>query len=545
MENFKVSKCKYCGKDIICYPRTDKKGYKERSVCDECSKPKTKIVKCKYCGKDITLIRQENGTFPRRNVCDSCVAPATSKVLVCKKCGKQFTVYRTDTSKQFPSIKYCDDCSKIAETKIAYCKRCGKQMLIQRSLNSKQHQFLTRSYCDDCLKPIKTIELICQKCGKKYKVNRTDSGYFSYSRKYCNDCLKPEVINKTCTVCGKIFEVTKTKSWKKTCSQECANKLIAISTKTTCQDKYGVDYPCLLPQVINSNPSIISKINLKFADYLKKNGIKYKHEFRLDSKYSYDFLISDTNTLIEINPTVSHTTQNTGIFPQKEKSYHKEKTENAIKAGYNCINVWDWDDWDKIIQLIKPKQKLYARKLQVKEITKDIANYFIDINHIQGSCYGNIINLGLYQGEQLIQVMTFGKPRYNKNYQWELLRLCTHFDYFVVGGAERLFKHFVKTQNPESVISYCDVSKFTGDVYLRLGFMQTTKPQPREHWCNRSKKHITTALLLQKGYDNLFNTNYGKGIDNRQLMLEHNWLPIYDCGQINFVWTNKTLKERL
>lgn len=537
LNDFKITKCKYCGENIICLPREDKKGYKERTVCDNCAKPKTKKVNCKYCGKQIILHRQEDGKFPRKEVCDDCLAPAKSKILTCQKCGKTFEVHRTDLYKQFPNLKYCDECSKPTQTKEMICEKCGRKFIVYKSTNSKQSQFLRRRFCDDCSKPITEISLICQKCGKEYKVNRCKSGYFSYSRKYCDDCIKPETITKNCKVCGKEFTVFKHDSWKKTCSKECAGKLISKSTKETCQAKYGVDYPCLLPQVINSNPNIISKLNLKFAKKLKENNIPYKHEFRIGSDYSYDFQILNTNILIELNPTISHTTYNTGVFPQKEKQYHLQKTQTANEKGYRCINVWDWDNWDKIIDNIKPKQKLYARKLQIKEITKQEANQFLDTYHLQNSCYGNSVNLGLYQGEELIQIMTFGKPRYNPHYQWELLRLCTHSNYYVVGGAERLFKHFVKTQNPDSVLSYCDFSKFTGDVYTRLGFKQTTKPQPRKHWNkHKSTEHITSALLLQKGYDNIFGTNYGKGTDNEQLMIEHNWLPIYDCGQINFVW---------
>lgn len=536
--DFKINKCKYCGADIICFPRTDKKGYKERTVCDSCSRPQTKTVYCKFCNKEFLLYRQANGKFPRREVCDACSAPAASKILTCQKCGKQFTIFRTDLHKQFSNLKYCDNCSKPAETKTVYCKKCGKPIVVHRSTTSVQKQFLRQSYCDDCVKPIDKVTLVCKKCGKSYDIFRNKSGYFSYSRKYCDDCLKPETITKTCSVCEKQFITLKSQSWRKTCSKACTNKLISKSIKVTCQIKYGVDYPCLLPQVVNSNPNIISKINLKFASLLKEYNIPYKHEFRLGADYSYDFKILNTNILIELNPTISHTTYNTGIFPPKTKSYHLQKTQTAFDSNYRCINIWDWDDWNKILGLVKPKQKLYARRLQLKVVEKQEVNQFLDIYHLQNSCYGNSINLGLYSNDELIQVMTFGKPRYNKNYQWELLRLCTHSDYYVVGGAEKLFKYFIKTQDPESIISYCDVSKFTGDVYLRLGFKQTTKPQPREHWNkNKSIEHITAALLLQKGYDNLFGTDYGKGTDNRQLMLEHNWLPIYDCGQVNFVWT--------
>ena len=64
--------------------------------------------------------------------------------------------------------------------------------------------------------------------------------------------------------------------------------------------------------------------------------------------------------------------------------------------------------------------------------------------------------------------MTFGKPRYNKNYEWELVRFCSHFQ--VVGGAEKLFTYFRNRYKPKSIISYCDKSKFIGKVYTNLGF---------------------------------------------------------------------------
>ena len=169
-------------------------------------------------------------------------------------------------------------------------------------------------------------------------------------------------------------------------------------------------------------------------------------------------------------------------------------------------------------------------QLKLKEITKTEANVFLEKNHIQGKCKGNTINLGLIHENKIIQIMTFGKPRYNRNYQWELLRLCTLNSYIVVGGAERLFKHFIRIQNPESVISYCDNSKFTGKVYERLGFKLKVKHKPQKTW-SKGTIRITDNLLRQRGYDQLFNTNYGKGTDNEQLMLDNGWLPIYDCGQ--------------
>lgn len=130
--------------------------------------------------------------------------------------------------------------------------------------------------------------------------------------------------------------------------------------------------------------------------------------------------------------------------------------------------------------------------------------------------------------------MTFGKPRYNKNFNWELLRLCSHKDYIIIGGSNKLFGYFLKN-NDGSIISYCDNSKFNGDVYLKLGFSLRDFGKPKKHWYNISKNiHITDNLLLQLGFDKLFKTNYGKGTSNEMLMIEHGFLYVYDCGQSSY-----------
>ena len=185
--------------------------------------------------------------------------------------------------------------------------------------------------------------------------------------------------------------------------------------------------------------------------------------------------------------------------------------------------------------MLQKKQTLYARKLDLREVSKKEADNFLNKYHLQNTCKGQTVRLGLYKDNELIEIMTFGKPRYNKSYEWELLRLCTHKDYKVVGGAEKLFNHFIKTYTPVNIISYCDYSKFNGDVYNRLGFVRIGKINPSKHW-SKGKQHITDNLLRQRGYDQLFGTDYGKGTSNEELMLKNNWLPIYDCGQLTFTY---------
>ena len=128
--------------------------------------------------------------------------------------------------------------------------------------------------------------------------------------------------------------------------------------------------------------------------------------------------------------------------------------------------------------------------------------------------------------------MSFGKPRYNQNYQYELLRLCTKYNYSVKMGSIRLLKNFIKQYNPTSLISYCNLDKFDGEVYQRLGFKLLRRNQPSAIWYNEETEDRFLASSLSKlGADNLLGTNYGKGTDNEEIVLKNGYKKVYNCGQ--------------
>ena len=305
--------------------------------------------------------------------------------------------------------------------------------------------------------------------------------------------------------------------------------------------KYGVPYFCLTEKCKNSNGNIISKINKNFSKELLENGINNKLEKAID-EYSYDIEILNRNIVIEINPTYTHNISFGAEFRGHKKNplnkdYHFQKSIIANKNGYRCIHIWDWDDKNKIINMLKPKEKIYARNCDYRKISKQECNKFLEENHLQGDCRGQKVMIGLFFKNKLIEVMTFGKPRYNKKYEWELLRLCSDYKYNIIGGANKLFKHFLTDYKPNSIISYCDNSKFNGNVYKCLGFIQENYGNPSKHWYNmKTKQHITDNLLRQRGYDQLFRTNFGKGTSNKELMIQNGFVEIYDCGQSKYIY---------
>ena len=267
------------------------------------------------------------------------------------------------------------------------------------------------------------------------------------------------------------------------------------------------------------------------ADALLEKGIKSDFEFYLEGKM-YDLKLQDSNVLIEINPSYTHNIAGNHWSPSGiPKDYHLKKSRIAESNGYRCIHIFEWDDKDKILELLMPKKKLYGRNMEIFKLKIEVVDEFLKQFHLQGTCRGQLLCLGLVKDGILYQVMTFGKSRYDKSHDIELLRLCTRAGYTVVGGASRLFKCATRDFELHNIISYCDRSKFTGKVYEEMGMTLIRETPPQIIW-SKGQSKITSNLLRKEGYDHLFNTNYGKGTSNEELMLQNKWLPVPDCGQL-------------
>ena len=281
--------------------------------------------------------------------------------------------------------------------------------------------------------------------------------------------------------------------------------------------------------------SLTSNLELQIILFLNENKIDYVlHDRSLIKPFEIDIWLPKFNFAIECNGNYWHSL--------KDKSYHKNKSLLAKNNNFFIFHLFEYElNNDNVINYLKNKlmnnQKIiYGRNCKLKEIeTKKELDKFLNKYHIQQTCKNQKIKLGLYYNDELVQVMTFGKSRYDKNYEYELLRLCSHKDYKVVGGAEKLFKYFLKNYNPQSIISYCDFSKFSGDVYERLGMKFDKLTNPQLIWV-KGNKYINESLLLKLGYDKLFNTNYGKGTSNEELMKQNGWIGVYNCGQLRYVY---------
>lgn len=154
---------------------------------------------------------------------------------------------------------------------------------------------------------------------------------------------------------------------------------------------------------------------------------------------------------------------------------------------------------------------------------KEDADKFLNSNHLQGKSASKV-RLGLYHNDELVSLMTFGKFRFNKNVEWELVRFCSKSGCNVVGGASKLFKYFVNTYKPKSIITYSNNNLGNGSVYKGLGFSEFKNKKPASVWVNlKTKDSIRHTSLVMQGADRLLCNkvkNYFKvGLDREDFIL--------------------------
>ena len=229
-----------------------------------------------------------------------------------------------------------------------------------------------------------------------------------------------------------------------------------------------------------------------------------------------------------------------------DKQYHINKTEECALKNIQLIHVFEseWKHKKEHVKSIlrnklgKTSKKIFARKCHIKEISVKEKNDFLETNHIQGKDQSKI-KLGLFHDDILVCVMTFGTPRYNKAYEWELIRFAGLLNTSIIGGAGKLFNHFTKTYNPKSVISYADRRYSVGRLYDNLGFQFINNSAPR-YWYMKKNNYLDifhrsnfTKKRIKRMYPEV---DLNK--DEWTLMQELGYNRIWDCGTKVYVWTN-------
>jgi len=305
------------------------------------------------------------------------------------------------------------------------------------------------------------------------------------------------------------------------------------------RDAVAYVYSYMENEVYNALLSIDPNLNIE------------RNTHRVITPYELDLYLPEYKIGIECNPTSTHNSS-MNTFGRNEPpikyNYHQKKTEMCESQGIFLFHIFgsEWTYSREIIVsmlrnlLGKNTHKLYARQCQIKEVSASDCASFLNANHRQGNA-NSPIRLGLFYNDELVSVMTFGKMRSSIGTDntdlsdcWELVRFCNKLNTSVVGGADKLFKHFVRTYQPARVRSFSDRAHTRGNVYKLLGFTEIRKSDPGYVWVDARTDISYHRYSAQK--QNIKQFLHDEDVDlsksEKQIMEEHGFVQVFDSGTI-------------
>ena len=307
-------------------------------------------------------------------------------------------------------------------------------------------------------------------------------------------------------------------------------------------DKNSCDYDTIRTRLTEKGSKIrrnsrYSREEVAIKDFIESLGISVvSNTWEIITNKEIDIYAPEFKFAIEMDGLTWHSHAKCST---KIRMRHLDKTN---KCKENEVDLWhitdeQWHDKQEIVKsmirhkLGKSTERVYARKCEIKEITSMEAREFFDSNHIQGFAAASNY-FGLFHKEELVFCMSFGKSRYNKNYDYELIRSAAKKDVSVVGGFSKVLKHF-RSLNKGSIISYADKRYSCGEVYYKNGFNLIKETKPGYMWCLKSKSYSRVKFQKHKLAGIL--KEYNPELSERDNMFKNGFKKYWDCGQMVFV----------
>jgi hypothetical protein len=338
-------------------------------------------------------------------------------------------------------------------------------------------------------------------------------------------------------------------------------KIIAKCKKT---GKFFEDYEnksgVLTNYIINNYSDFILPTSFKRRKFFKENNIFWYEEFfgfliETNNKsilqgIELDIFVKEKNIAFEFNGLYFHS-QNSG---KKERLYHRNKTNFSNLKGIRLIHIFE-DEWQNRKDIIKSKIKhilgvsnsnrIHTRELNIRNITRQEKDSFLELNHIQGSDESNI-SIGAFLNDKLYAVMSFdnnrsmnkGKDHNSKTY--ELKRFATDINYIIPGVASRFLKFFIKEFSPKRIISFADL-RWTSpeyNLYNKLGFTLYETIHPDYSYtfyksgvAYRFHKFGFGKKAIKRKFPDIYQDNKTEW----EMMQEKGFDRIWDCGKLKYV----------
>ena len=248
-----------------------------------------------------------------------------------------------------------------------------------------------------------------------------------------------------------------------------------------------------------------------------------------------DIYVPDLHIAFEIDGMYWHSTA------YKSSSYHLDKTLLCEEKGITLYHIFECE-WESKRPIVESRiksifgvydRRLYARQLDVRVVPRHDDMEFFSENHLQGAARSSV-TYGLYENDEIVMAMSFGRPRFSKQYDWEIVRLAAKLGVQVVGGAARLLAAFEKEHAGEgTLVSYADLRWSRGSIYESLGFESVGRSRP-DYWYFRDNTAMTHRSAYQKHKLPDLLEKFDPDLTEQENMIANGFFIIYDCGNLVF-----------
>jgi hypothetical protein len=305
------------------------------------------------------------------------------------------------------------------------------------------------------------------------------------------------------------------------------------------------------PKCKKCNPIHVSSYEKELYDYITDELNISKEEIMQSDRSGIAGRSEHNNSPKELNlylPKYKFAIEYDGLYWHSEKyldkNYHLNKTTSCESNGIQLLHIFEneWlnpikqDIWKSIISTkLNMNNRVYARKCSITEINSKQSMEFLNNNHLQGGA-GAKYHIGLFYNNELISVATFGKPRFNKNYEFELVRFANKKFISVIGGFSKLLKYFERIYNPSSIITYADRRISSGNLYEKTGFKFLRDTNPNYFYINEME--LESRIKFQKHKLKNLLEDFNPDLSEHENMLNHGIFRIYDVG-------NKVYEKRM
>lgn len=266
-------------------------------------------------------------------------------------------------------------------------------------------------------------------------------------------------------------------------------------------------------------------------DLLVESGV----DFEIDNKtaiapYNLDFYIPSKKIGICVNTPQYHNVENTSVSLLQKSSMFEQ-------SGH-LIHLWDFEVLKKpqairniILAKLGTCPRVGARKFEVRVVPKPEAKEFFNLNHLQGSSLSTIV-YGLYDKDnKLTAAASFGRPRFSKKCDWEIIRFAS-CGVSIQGGFSKILNAFREGKDGEILVSFADRRISYGEVYLKTGFTLLNASGSNYFYLKGETMIPRYAAMKHKLKDVV--KNFDPILSERELMLNDNWVKCEDCGNLKF-----------